>query len=105
MQMQYQLHGPQHRRSVVHAAVDGAALWVSRSDWNWGTLDRLDPATGAMQRRYQVAPGAEGIAFDPAGRLWAVSEAGARHYYDHILLRRIEPFFPLVFALDRARLK
>jgi hypothetical protein len=51
-----------------------------------GTLDRLDPGTGAPQRRYEIAPGTEGIAFGNAGRLWAVSEAGSRHIYDHPFL-------------------
>jgi streptogramin lyase len=87
------------------AAFHDGALWVARSDWNWGTLDRLDPQTGAPLRRYQFAAGVEGIDFDADGRLWAVSEAGARHYFDHLLLRRIEPFFPLVFAVDPSHLQ
>ncbi|HEY2540900.1 MAG TPA: hypothetical protein VGI28_15605, partial [Stellaceae bacterium] len=82
------------------AAIGGGGLWIARSDWSWGTLDRLNPATGALQRRYEIAPGTEGIAFDSAGRLWAVSEAGSRHIYDHPFLGLFEPFFPLVFALD-----
>jgi hypothetical protein len=48
---------------------------AGRGDWSWGTLDRLDPSTGAPQRRYDIAPGAEGIAFGSAGQLWAVSSA------------------------------
>jgi hypothetical protein len=28
------------------AAIGGGWLWIARSDWSWGTLDRLDPATG-----------------------------------------------------------
>ena len=82
------------------AAVDPAgSLWVARSDIGWGVLDRLDPATGRVAARYPAPGGIEGIAFDRAGRLWAVSEAGSRH----IPLRY--PFFPLVFRLDPARLK
>jgi hypothetical protein len=82
------------------AAVDPAgALWVARSDIAWGSLDKLDPATGRVMARYPAPGGIEGIAFDPSGRLWAVSEAGARH----IPLRY--PFFPLVFRLDPARLR
>jgi hypothetical protein len=50
-------------------------------------------------------PGTEGIAFGSAGRLWAVSEAGSRHIYDHPFLGLFEPFFPLVFALDLSRLE
>ena len=80
-------------------------LWVSRSDSRWGELDRLDPASGAIERRYAVAAGIEGIAFDPQGRLWAVSEAGARHIYDNFLASLVMPFFPLVFAIDPARLE
>jgi hypothetical protein len=80
-------------------------LWIARSDWNWGTLDQLDPVTGAPQRRYEIAPGTEGIAFGNAGRLWAVSEAGSRHIYDHPFLDLFQPFFPLVFALDLSRLE
>ena len=75
------------------AAIGGGGLWIARSDWNWGTLDRLDPVTGAPQRRYEIAPGTEGIAFGNAGRLWAVSEAGSRHIYDHPFLDLFQPFF------------
>ena len=39
------------------------------------------------------------------GRLWAVSEAGARHFYDRPFLGLYIPFYPLVFALDPAKLK
>jgi hypothetical protein len=87
------------------AAIGGGGLWIARSDWSWGTLDRLDPVTGAPQRRYEIAPGTEGIAFGYAGRLWAVSEAGSRHIYDHPFLDLFEPFFRLVFALDLSRLE
>ena len=87
------------------AAIGGGALWITRSDARWGTLDRLDPATGAAQHRYDIAPGTEGIAFDPAGRLWAVSEAGTRHFFDFPFAGLIVPFYPLVFTLDPARLQ
>ncbi len=73
-------------------------LLIARSDLGWGFLDKLDAATGRLVERYAIAGGAEGIAFDPAGRLWCVSEAGARH----LPLRY--PFFPLIFRLDPARL-
>jgi hypothetical protein len=80
-------------------------LWVARSHNRWGDLDRLDPATGAVERRYAVAGGIEGIAFDESGLLWAVSEAGARHVYENFLAALVMPFFPLVFAIDPARLE
>jgi hypothetical protein len=87
------------------AAISGGGIWITRSDWNWGTLDRLDATTGAPERRYEIAPATEGIAFGSNGRLWAVSEAGSRHIYDHLFLGLFEPFFPLVFALDLSRLE
>jgi hypothetical protein len=86
------------------AAAGAGALWVARSDTRWGTLDRLDPATGNLIHRYDAAPEIEGIAFDANGRLWAVSEAGVRHFYDHPFVSLYVPFYPLVFALDPARL-
>jgi len=79
-------------------------LWVSRSDTHWGELGRLDPASGAVTSRYAIAPGTEGIAYDGM-RLWAVSEAGARHSYDHFWAPLVLPFYPLVYALDPARLR
>lgn len=87
------------------AAFAADALWVARSDTRWGTLDRRDPASGALRHRYAAAPGIEGIAFDASGGLWAVSEAGTRHFYDHPFVGLIEPFFPLAFALDVSRLE
>jgi hypothetical protein len=87
------------------AAIGGGQLWIARSDWNWGTIERLDPVTGVPERRYEIAPGTEGIAFGNAGRLWAVSEAGSRHVYDHPFLALFQSFFPLVFALDLSRLE
>jgi hypothetical protein len=82
------------------AAVDSSGkLWISRSEIGWGSLEKLDTASGRVEQRYPVAGGIEGIAFDGAGRLWAVSEAGARHFP----LRY--PFFPVVFELDLRRLE
>jgi hypothetical protein len=73
-------------------------LWISRSDVGWGFLDRLDATTGRLEARYPISPGIEGIAFERQGRLWAVSEEGARHFpWRH-------PFFPMIFRLDPARL-
>jgi hypothetical protein len=51
------------------AAIVAGGLCIARSDWNWGTLDRLGRVTGTPRRRYEIAPGTEGIAFGAAGRL------------------------------------
>jgi sugar lactone lactonase YvrE len=98
-----QLAIPSHAQGAAFDR-DGR-LWVARSGGSWGELDRLDPATGAVERRYPVAAGIEGIAFDRAGLMWAVSEAGARHVYDNFLAALVTPFFPLVFAIDAKRLE
>ena len=88
------------------AAIDrNGALWVSRSDTRWGELDRLDAASGAVLQRYKAPPQIEGIAFDSAGLLWAVSEAGVRHNYDNYFVRQITPFFPLIYAIDPKKLE
>src|SRR5262249_7191642 len=70
-------------RQIIPSYAQGAAvapsgtLWISRSEIAWGSLEALDILTGQVERRYPVSGGIEGIAFDAAGRLWAVSEAGA----------------------------
>jgi hypothetical protein len=53
----------------------------------------------------KIAPGTEGIALRQCRPIWAVSEAGSRHTYDHPFLGLLQPFFPLVFALDLSRLE
>jgi len=80
------------------AAVSSGNLWISRSELAWGSLEKLDLAAGRVVERYSVTGGIEGIAFDAAGGLWAVSEAGARHFPVRY------PFFPLIFRLDLDRI-
>jgi sugar lactone lactonase YvrE len=88
------------------AAVDGAGrIWVSRSDINWGDLERVDPASGRVLGGYKAPGGIEGIAFGRDGALWAVSEAGARHFYDRPFFSLFVPFYPLVFAIEPQRLR
>jgi hypothetical protein len=88
------------------AAFDpNGGLWVARSDTRWGELDRLDRASGMVERRYAAAAQIEGIAFDRAGLMWAVSEAGARHVYGNFFAALVIPFSPLVFAIDPQRLE
>jgi hypothetical protein len=54
---------------------------------------------GKALAEHEVPVGIEGLAFDSSGKLWSVSEAGARKYYDWPVL------FPLVFAIDIEKLK
>lgn len=83
------------------AAIDpnGQLLWVARSAVGWGAVDTVDLKSGAVIQRHAALPGLEGIAFDAADRLWGVSEAGARHVYDHPLARLISPFHPIILDL------
>jgi hypothetical protein len=91
--------------AIIPSYAQGAAvaasgkLWVSRSEIGWGAVEELDIAGGRVGRRYPVSGGIEGISFDPDGRMWAVSEAGARHN------RWVSPFFPVIFRLDIGRLE
>jgi len=68
------------------AAIDGGGLWIARSDWSWGTLNRLDPEAGTPQRRYEIAPGTEGIAFGSDARRTRspISYASARRWSGRI---------------------
>lgn len=80
------------------AVTASGTLWVSRSELAWGAIEEIEVASGRVRRRYAVPGGLEGISFDAAGRMWAVSEAGARHN------RWVSPFFPVIFRLDIGRL-
>jgi len=75
------------------------AIWIASSSSMIGWLHRLDRASGRVLARYDTVIGIEGIAFDDTGRLWAVSEAGAKKY----LLWKTH--FPLVFAIDVSKLQ
>ncbi|MFT4195871.1 hypothetical protein [Ottowia sp.] len=73
-------------------------LWLSASNGRWARLYRLD-RQGQVQAGYPMVPGLEGLAVDEAGRLWSLSESGARKYL-HWAVR-----FPFVFQIDTARLR
>jgi hypothetical protein len=87
------------------AAIGGGGLWIARSDWSWGPLDRLTlrPARRSAAMKSRLVPRALPSAVP--GNCGAVSEAASRHIYDDPFLGLFEPFFPLVFALDLSRLE
>ncbi len=81
------------------AAFEGDSIWMAASSSRIGALYRLDRRTGRVLARYDIVTGIEGIAFDSQGRLWAVSEAGAKkylHWAQH---------FPVIFEIDVTRLR
>jgi hypothetical protein len=87
---------PLAQGGVFDAAGD---IWLSASSSQIGRLYRIDRKTGKVLARYEMVPGIEGISFDSRGKLWGVSEAGARKYM-HWNTR-----FPVIFEIDVAKLK
>lgn len=82
------------------AAFDKAGgLWLASSSSRQGTLYRLDPKTGAVLGRHDVAIGIEDLEFDGEGQLWTVSEAGSQRW------SKWSTTYPVVFRLDLSRLK
>jgi hypothetical protein len=47
------------------AAIGGGGLWIARSDWSWGTVDRLDPELAVGQ----PGQGRRREAKEPAGTI------------------------------------
>jgi len=79
-------------------AADGA-LWLTQSGSTFGRLQRLDPGSGEVTGAYAMPAGIEDIEFAPDGRLWLVSEAGSQRWSGW------STFFPVLFAVDVARLR
>lgn len=73
-------------------------LWVTSSGSEFGRVTRLAATDGATAT-FEWPIGSEDIAFDDAGRLWCVSEAGSLRW-NHWRER-----FPLLFRMDPARLR
>jgi hypothetical protein len=74
-------------------------IWIAASSSQIGWLHRLERAGGKVSATYDTIIGIEGIAFDREGRLWAVSEAGAKKYLKWRL------HFPVIFAIDPSKLE
>lgn len=82
------------------AAFDATGgLWISRSGPAVGELLRLDPKDGRVLSRFAMPAGLEDLSFDAGGRLWTLSEAGARKY------RNWSTFLPIIMGLDPAQLR
>ncbi len=93
----------QHTRALPPLA-QGAAfasdgtLWVSSSSSQFGRVTRL-PDAGDAAAVFEWPIGSEDIAFDDAGRLWGVSEAGSLRW------NQWRERFPLLFRIDTSRLR
>jgi len=74
-------------------------LWLTQSGRHGGTVQKVNTRSGMVKFSCDMPPGIEDLAFDADGRLWTVSEAGAGRH------RSWPTYYPLVFALDPARLK
>jgi hypothetical protein len=74
-------------------------IWIAASSSQIGWIHVLDRATGQELKRFDTIIGIEGIAFDARGKLWAVSEAGAKKYLHW------KQHFPVVFQLDTEKLR
>jgi hypothetical protein len=74
-------------------------LWISASTSQLGRLYRFDRKAGKVLATYQVVNGIEGLCFDADGRMWGLSEAGARKYMGW------PQHFPVIFEIDVAKLK
>ena len=81
------------------AAFNGDSIWMAASSSRVGALYRLDRRSGQVLARFDTVTGIEGIAFDSEGRLWAVSEAGAKKYLHW------PQHFPVIFEIDVAKLR
>ena len=79
-------------------APDGT-LWTSQSTSQEGWLQKVDADTGAVLAKYMVAAGIEDLAFDAAGFLWSVSEAGSQRWSNW------PTYFPVIFRIDPTKLR
>ncbi len=77
----------------------GGTLWLSSSNSKYGALYRLNSKTGEVQSRFEMVIGIEDLGFDADGKLWAVSEAGARRW------TKWSKTYPVIFQIDVSALK
>ncbi|MBE0616025.1 MAG: hypothetical protein IH604_20330 [Burkholderiales bacterium] len=74
-------------------------LWISQSDSQFGTLQKIDAKTGRVLSSHEAVAGIEDLGFDAEGMLWAVSEAGARRW------RNWPTYYPVLFSIDTRALR
>lgn len=94
--------GPEHADRRLEAAPksQGAAfdrdgyLWLSQSNSQAGSLQKVDAATGAVLATYAAVAGIEDLGFDADGLLWSVGEAGSKKWHNW------PTFYPVLFAID-----
>jgi hypothetical protein len=69
-------------------------LWLSQSDSQTGTLQKIDPKSGGVLATYAAAAGIEDLGFDADGVLWTVSEAGSKRWHNW------PTYYPILFSID-----
>lgn len=74
-------------------------LWITASGSWFGALHRMHRDSGEPEASFEMAIGIEDIAFDDAGRLWSVSEAGSLRW------KIWSETFPVLFQVDLGKLK
>jgi hypothetical protein len=74
-------------------------LWLSQSSSKRGKVQKIDPSNGKVLKEYELMAGIEDLAFAPDGRIWSVSEAGAKRWLQW------ETSYPLIFEIDMTKLK
>jgi len=93
------------REFALSPAAQGAAfapdgtLWISRSSSQFGSLQRVDPKTGAVRAEYEMVAGLEDLGIGADGLIWSVSEAGSQRWHNWA------SYFPLVIAIDPRKLR
>lgn len=74
-------------------------LWTTQSSGSFGSLTVVNPADGAVIKRYDAPAGIEDASFDNQGRLWSLSESGSKRWIGWT------QFYPLLFRLDVGKLR
>ena len=69
-------------------------LWLSQSSSQFGRLQKVDPKSGKVLASYAAVDGIEDLGFDADGRLWAVSEAGSKRWFNW------PTYYPILFSID-----
>ena len=74
-------------------APDGT-LWLSQSNSQAGSLQKINPQSGKVLATFPAVAGIEDLGFDADGFLWSVGEAGSRKWHNW------PTYYPILFSID-----